>query len=209
MVGEKKSHIPDTDFLRLVRSRRSVRRYAGRLVEREKILSCIEAARLAPSAENVQPWRFIVLDDRQKIRDFSQEAFSGIYRFTRWAGKAPLLIAICAELDWLANRLGKEIQGTHYYLLDIGIAGEHLVLQALELGLGSCWIGWFHARKAKKVLGVPRSWKVVSLLALGYPAEKKKEKEKKKKAKTENQKLKKQKKNMAEILFFNGYKKDS
>jgi nitroreductase len=191
--------IIDNTFLRLVKARRSVRKFADRLVERDKIITCIEAARLAPSAENVQPWRFIVMDKEEIIDNFSKEAFSGIYRYTRWASRAPVLIAIAAQLDWLAHRLGKEIQGTKYYLIDIGIAGEHLVLQALELGLGTCWIGWFQARKARKVLQIPRSWKVVALLAMGYPREKKRESKKKIK----------ELKGLEEILFFNGYKKES
>jgi nitroreductase len=137
-------------FLELVQSRRSIRKYQDKPVEREKILQCIEAARLAPSAENVQPWRFIILDDPEIIRQMSDQAFSGIYSPIRFAAKAPVIVVILAKLDILANRIGKQIQGTQFYLLDIGIAGEHLVLQAQELGLGSCWIGWFNARKIKK-----------------------------------------------------------
>ncbi len=180
-------------FLQLVVGRQSVRKFIDKPVERQKILTCIEAARLAPSAENVQPWRFLVLDDRLVINEFGQHAFSGIYQYSRWASRAPVLITICAELDWLANRVGKEIQGTRYYLIDIGIAGEHLVLQAQELGLSTCWIGWFHAKKAKKFLKIPRAWKVIALIALGYPQKKLKQQRKKKK--------------IEEILYFNHYKK--
>lgn len=199
MKENSNNSIIDNTFLRLVKARRSVRKFADKPVERDKIITCIEAARLAPSAENVQPWRFIVMDEEEIIDNFSEKAFSGIYRYTRWASRAPVLIAIAVQPDWLAHRLGKEIQGTNYYLIDIGIAGEHLVLQALKLGLGTCWIGWFQARKAKKVLKIPRSWKVVALLAMGYPREKKKESRKK------IRELKK----LEEILFFNGYEKDS
>lgn len=198
------TNILDTPFLELVRQRQSVRKFSEKPVEREKILTCIEAARLAPSAENVQPWRFIVLDERSRIEEFSEEVFTGIYRYTRWAGRAPLIIAICAELDVLANRIGKEIQGTNYYLLDVGIAGEHIVLQAQELGLRSCWIGWFSSKKAKKVLGVPRGWKVVSLLAIGYPRDKTKDKSMSGEQSPTGQR-KKEKKALEEILYFNGY----
>lgn len=180
-------------FLDLVVRRQSVRKFEERPVEREKILTCIEAARLSPSAENVQPCRYVVLDEPERVKGFSAQVFSGLYRYTRWAANAPVLIAIFAERDIIANRLGKQIQGTHYYLIDIGIAGEHLVLQAEELGLGTCWIGWFHAKNAQKYLGIPRGCRVVSLLAMGYPKYKKKEKREKKK--------------MEEILYFNYYKK--
>ena len=184
-------NIINNPFLELVKNRESVRKFEERPVEREKILTCIEAARLAPSAENVQPWRFAVLDDPEVIKGFSEQVFNGLYRYTRWASKAPVLIVIFAQKDWLANRIGKEIQGTRYYLIDVGIAGEHLVLQAEQLGLGSCWIGWFHAKNAQKFLGTPRGWQAVSLLALGYPLYKRKEK--------------KPRKSMEEILFFNQY----
>ncbi len=157
------------DFLQLVKSRRSIRKYQEREVERDKLLKCIEAARLAPSAENVQPWRFIVIDDRDKIAAFSKKAFNGIYFPMRFAAKAPIIIVMLAKLDILANRIGKQIQDIHYYFIDCGIAGEHLVLQAHELGLGTCWIGWFNARQVRNFLNIPKSYKIVSLISMGYP----------------------------------------
>jgi len=156
-------------LLQLIKSRRSIRNYQQRPIEREKILLCLEAARLAPSAENVQPWRFIVLDDPRVIQQFSQEAFSGIYAPTRFAAKAPVIVIILAKLDILANRIGSQIQGVNFYLLDIGIAGEHLVLQAQELGIGTCWIGWFNGKKIRKFFNIPRSYKIVALISMGYP----------------------------------------
>jgi len=167
-------------FKQLVKNRRSIRRYLEKPVEREKILTCIEAARLAPSADNVQPWRFLIIDDPELKAKFAQEAFSGIYFISKFAAKAPVLIMILARLDIIANRIGKQIQNIHFYLIDIGIAGEHIVLQAEELGLGSCWIGWFNVRKARKFLKIPRKYKIVSLMAMGY-YEKKPSREKKRK----------------------------
>ena len=155
-------------FKQLVKNRRSIRRYLAKPVEREKILACIEAARLAPSADNVQPWRFLIIDDPELKAKFAQEVFSGIYFISKFAAKAPVLIMILARLDIIANRIGKQIQNIHFYLIDIGIAGEHIVLQAEELGLGTCWIGWFNVRKARKLLKVPRKYKIVSLMAMGY-----------------------------------------
>ncbi len=160
--------VQKTFFLDLVRSRRSIRRFLPRPVEREKILTCLEAARLAPSANNVQPWRFLVIDQPELKEKFSAKAFSGIYSLTRFAAQAPVLILVLARLDLLANRIGKQIQGVAFYLIDIGIAGEHIVLQAEELGLGTCWIGWFNYRQARKVLRVPKKYKIVCLLAMGY-----------------------------------------
>lgn len=167
-------------FQQLVKSRRSIRRYLEKPIEREKILTCIEAARLAPSADNVQPWRFLIIDDPELKARFAKEVFSGIYFISKFAAKAPVLILILARLDIIANRIGKQIQNIHFYLIDIGIAGEHIVLQAEELGLGTCWIGWLNLRKARKFLKIPRKYKIVSLMAMGY-YEKKPSREKKRK----------------------------
>lgn len=162
----------ETPFQRLIRDRRSLRRYLDKPVEREKILTCLEAARWAPSAENVQPWRFLVIDYPQQKNEFAHQVFSGIYRVSRFACKAPVLIMILARLDVIANRIGKQIQNVPFYLIDIGIAGEHIVLQAQELGLGTCWIGWFNKKKARKFFKVPLKYKIVSLLSMGYPKKK-------------------------------------
>ena len=158
-------------FVQLVQSRRSVRRFLDKPVDRALILQCVEAARLAPSAENVQPWRFLILDDPQVRQKFCDENFTGLYRVSKWAEKAPVLVALLAEKDLLANRIGKQITGIHYYLIDMGIGGEHFVLQATELGLGTCWIGWFNPDKARRFLQLPGKYEIVSLLALGYPAD--------------------------------------
>lgn len=180
-------------FIELAYSRRSIRQYLDKKVEREKIVQCVEAARLAPSAENVQPWRFIIIDDEELKHKFCKQAFSGIYSLTKWAQHAPVIIVILAKLDILANRIGKQIQGTNYYLIDVGITGEHLVLQAEELGLGTCWIGWFSAEKTRKFFKLPRSYKVVSLISMGYPASRP-QKEKKRRT-------------LEEIMWFNEIKK--
>jgi nitroreductase len=177
MMERKKSK---SFFQQLVQNRRSIRRYLDKPVEREKILTCIEAARLAPSADNVQPWRFLIIDDPELKGRLTAEVFSGIYSISRFAGNAPIIIVVLARLDIIANRIGKQIQNIHYYLIDIGIAGEHLVLQAQELGLGTCWIGWFNIRRARKILKIPHKYKIVSMMALGY-YEKRPSKEKKRK----------------------------
>lgn len=176
-------------FFDLVNGRKSIRRYLSRPVERDKIKSCIEAARMAPSAENVQPWRFVVLDEPEIKNSFAESVFSGIYSVSKFAAKAPVLILVLARLDILANRLGKQMQGIHYYLIDIGIAGEHIVLQAEEMGLGTCWIGWFNIKKARKLLKIPSKYKIVTLISMGY-YDKKPSRERKRK-------------NLEEILSFN------
>ena len=151
--------------------RRSTRVFEPRPVERGKILSCIEAARVAPSAENIQPWRFLIFDDQDKKNEFLKEVTKGIYRHTKWAFSAPVIIVLIAETSIIAHKIGGTIQKIPFHVLDIGISGEHLVLQATELGLGSCWLGWFNRKKSVKILKLSRNFHVYSLLALGYPKE--------------------------------------
>jgi len=158
----------ESPLMKLVRERRSIRRYLPKPVEREKILSCLEAARLAPSAENAQTWRFVVIDDPELKARYAKEAFSGIYSYTKFAAEAPALVLLLAKLDFMANRLGKQVQGIPFFLLDAGISGEHFVLRAEELGIGTCWIGWFNVRKTRKFFKIPRRHKIVALIAMGY-----------------------------------------
>ena len=159
------------DIIDSIKTRKSHRRFSDRQVDRKDILTCIRAAAMAPSAENSQPWRFLVVDEPHIKTEIGKKALNGIYRPTRWALGAPVLVAIFAELDVLANRLGKQLTGIHYYLIDIGIAGEHLVLQAQALGLQTCWIGWFHPKGLAKALHTPRSWRPGAVIALGDSAQ--------------------------------------
>ncbi len=169
------------DVLQVIQDRRSIRKFESKPVEREKILSCIEAARLAPSADHVQPWRFVILDDRDVKNKFGREVFSGAYRFTHWAMKAPVLVVLLADLNFVVHKVAKVIQKIPYYLLDIGISGEHFVLQAQSLGLGTCWIGWFNFKRAGQFLNVPKGMRICSLIAVGYPSTKSSLKAKKRK----------------------------
>jgi len=189
----KEPQVPS--LLKLIWQRRSIRRFLESPIPREKILLCLEAARWAPSAENVQPWRFLVIDDPEVKQRFAEKVFSGIYFPSRFAQHAPVLILVMARLDILANRVGKQIQGVAYHLLDIGMAGEHLVLQAEELGLSTCWIGWFNLKKARKFFSIPRKYKIISLIALGYAAKRPPRAPRKKK--------------LSEIVWFNGVERSS
>ncbi len=156
-------------FLELVRSRISVRNYRDTPVEREKILHCLEAARLAPSACNSQPWSFIVVDDPGLKNRICNRIFSGPYKMNAFARTAPVLIVVVSEKSRFFATLGGIIRNTRYYLIDIGSAVEHFVLQACELGLGSCWIGWFNEKELKKALSLSRNKKIDVVLSLGYP----------------------------------------
>jgi len=156
-------------FLDLVKQRRSIRKYAVRPVPRETVDRCIEAARLAPSACNSQPWSFIVADDAALIRAIADKAFSGVYAINNFAKDAPVLIVVLTERSGYIARLGGYFRGVQYSLIDIGISIEHLVLQAREEGLGTCWLGWFDEAAVKRVLNVPKEKKIDVIISMGYP----------------------------------------
>ncbi len=148
------------DVIEVIRERRSVRKYADRLVEREKIERLLEAARLAPSASNRQEWRFVVVTDPQRRALLASAANQ-----QQFVGSAPVIIAACAETDGHVMTCGQPC-----YPIDVAIAIDHMTLQAVAEGLGTCWIGAFSEPKAKQILGIPAAIRVVELLTVGYPA---------------------------------------
>ncbi len=158
------------NFLDLCRRRQSCRRYDPRPIPREAVERCLEAARLAPSACNSQPWTFLVVDDPALRARVAAAAFGGIYAMNRFAADAPALVVIVTERSRYAARLGGQFRGVRYSLIDLGIAGEHFILQATEEGLGTCWLGWFDETAVKKVLGLPRSAKVDVIVSVGRAA---------------------------------------
>lgn len=159
------------NFLELCRRRESTRQYDPvRPVARVAIERCLEAARLAPSACNSQPWRFIVVDEPAAKAALAAVAFTGVHNFNKFAAEAPVLIIAIRELSKFAARAAGWVRGLEYSLIDLGIACEHLILQAAEEGLGTCWIGWFDERAVRKKLGLPRDTKIDIIIPLGYPA---------------------------------------
>lgn len=158
-------------FIDLATKRRSVRKYSGRPISKEDIVKCLEAARLAPSACNSQPWKFIVIDEPELRARVADRIFSGAYSMNKFAKEAPVLVAVVSEKMKFLAVLGSLVRDTRYCLVDIGIACEHFILQAQELGIGSCWIGWFDEKALKKEMGLPGDKKVDIVIALGYPAE--------------------------------------
>ena len=156
-------------FIDLVKKRRSVRSYKPDPVPREMIEACLEAARFAPTACDTQSWRFIVVEGELKDR-LAEESLGGFVIPNRFASSAPVIVVIATDLDLLTHRIGGKIKGIGYHMIDAGIAGEHFILQAEELGLGTCWIGWFDKKAVKRLLKLPGNWDVSSMIALGFPA---------------------------------------
>jgi nitroreductase len=154
--------------LEIIQQRHSIRRYEDRPVEDEKIELLLEAARLAPSAQNRQPWRFIVIKNRELIESLSRYAPPGTRWANAWMRQAPCVIVGCGAPHPLVHSVYRGF-GMNLLPIDIGIAMEHIVLMATELGLGTCWIGWFSERKVRSLLSIPKRLKVIALLTVGYP----------------------------------------
>ena len=159
------------NFDEIIAARHSVRAYTDTPVTREQILAMLEAARAAPSASNSQTWRFIVVTDPEVRARLCDEGMMPVIR-NKFMREAPCIIVGCAQPDLIANRLGTGFTGIEYYQIDMGIALEHLVLKATELGLGTCWVGWFREDRVKEILNIPGKVRVLALISVGYSREK-------------------------------------
>lgn len=148
------------DVFEAIEKRYSARTFEPRAVEDETLRRLFEAARLAPSAKNLQEWRFVVARDPETISRLGEAAFQP------FVGRAPVVIACCAEWDGYVMRCGLPS-----YPIDVAIAVDHFTLAATALGLGTCWIGKFDPDEVRRVLGIPAEIHVVELLVLGYPAD--------------------------------------
>lgn len=158
-------------FLDLVKVRQSVREYLDKPVEREKIERCLEAARLAPSATNAQPWKFIVIDKSELKEKVAKMTFNSIAYFNKFSLKAPVLILVISESPNVVHKIAQKIKNKSFILIDIGIATEHLCLQAVEEGLGTCILGWFDEKGIKKLLNIPDQERIELIVTMGYPVD--------------------------------------
>lgn len=148
------------DVMEAVRTRCSIREYQDRSVPEDKLLKVLEAARLAPSASNRQRCKFIVVRDAERRRRLSAAAGG-----QKHLAGAPVVIAIVSTFHEYHMRCGVPA-----YAVDVGIAGDHITLAAIEQGLGTCWIGAFSQEEARAALEVPAEHKVAALMPLGFPA---------------------------------------
>ncbi len=158
------------DFMELAHKRRSVRSYADRPVEREKLEQLAEAVRLAPSATNTQPWHLIIVDEKELKNAVAEATCTPPVPLNRFAAGAPVCAVLVIEEQDTLHRVGALLQGRTFPLIDIGIAAVQLCLRATELGLGTCMLGWFNERRIKKLLGIPRRKRIGLVITVGYPA---------------------------------------
>ncbi len=152
----------------IIRFRRSIRDYDPRPIESWKLHLLLEAARLAPSSMNSQPWRIFVVQD-PKLKKILADATPGKIHAHPWLSNAPIVFILCAMKSKTQRYFGQLI-GKNYHLVDMGIVGEHICLEATELGLGTCWLGWIDKKQIKKAFNIPLLWEVVCLISAGYPS---------------------------------------
>lgn len=144
-----------------IAARRSIRNYESRPIDKDTLRRVLDAGRLAPSARNMQEWKFVVVTDRDKLARMVE-----VCKGQRFVGEAGAAVVACAvQHDYVMSC------GQYAHPIDIAIAVDHMSLAAVEEGLGSCWIGAFHEDKAKQLLGIPDDIQAVIILTLGYPAE--------------------------------------
>lgn len=158
------------DFSEIVQKRYSCRAYdVERKLEREVIEEIIEAGRLAPSACNSQPWKFIVVDDKElieKVAKTTQSALLGINKFTPDAQAFIVIVKECKEFSEKVKQIMSHRDYTPY---DIGIVSATMCYKATELGVGSCILGWYNGEKTQEILDIPKNKSVELVIALGYP----------------------------------------
>jgi nitroreductase len=159
------------DFMRLAVARRSVRAYAEGGVDRATLDLLAEAVRIAPSASNQQPWRLVFVDEPALRDEVGRATFGPESNFNRFAVRAPVIAVLCQERPRLLNRIGSLAKDRDWTLIDIGVAAAQLCLRAVELGLGTCMIGWFDEARIKRLLRMPSSSRVGLAIAIGWPAE--------------------------------------
>lgn len=154
------------DFNELVQKRESCRRFSEKDVDRAKLLRMVEAARLAPSACNGQPWSFILVHGGPLLEELRQGVMTG--KMNRFAVNVPAFIVVVEEPTALTARAGGFLKGHDFPQIDIGIATAHLVLAAEAEGLSTCILGWFSQRALKALLGVPGNRKIRLVVAVGH-----------------------------------------
>lgn len=157
------------DFFQTIHQRRSIRKYTSAPIPDDHIIQMLEAARLAPSAGNYQPWKFVVVRDPKTIQQLARAA-----RKQNFLKKAAAIIVAFADANVYLPPPPREpglLMIPPCFEIDVMIAIEHLILAATALGYGSCWVGAFNETDVKKVVSIPERMKIVALVSVGVAAE--------------------------------------
>ncbi len=158
-------------FLELTQNRQSDRAYSDKPVETEKLEHILEAARLAPSACNAQPWKIIVVSDAEKRMQVANATANKLLAMNHFTKQAPLQLVILEENANFTSTVGGWATEKHYPHLDLGILASHITLAASDEGLGSCIIGWCDEKKVRKALDIPKNKRVMLVILIGYSAQ--------------------------------------
>ena len=154
------------DVFEAIKSRRSIRAYTSSKVSDEEVRVLIDAARWAPSAGNIQPWKFVIVRDTKIKRRLSAAALDQTF-----IEEAPVVIVVCADEARSGGGYGS--RGVNLYCLqDTAAAIQNMLLAACALGFGACWIGAFHEEEVESILNTPRGVRPVAIVPVGHPAEK-------------------------------------
>ena len=153
-------------FMELAERRQSCRKYADQPVETGRLTACVEAARLAPSACNGQPWRFVIVNGGETAKALARCAQG--QGMNKTIDTSPAFIVVSQVKSNLSSRAGGLVKGQDYASVDIGLAAAHLCFEAADQGLSTCLLGWFDEGKVKKLLDIPRGERVRLLVAVGY-----------------------------------------
>ena len=154
------------DVFEAIEKRRSVRAYTSEGVSEEDVERLIEAARLAPSAGNIQPWKFVIVTNAERKRRLSDAALHQTF-----IEEAPVVIVVCADVE--RSSWGYGSRGANLYCLqDTAAATENMLLAAQALGLATCWVGAFYEDAVAKVINAPKNLRPVAIVPVGNPAEK-------------------------------------
>lgn len=157
------------NFFDLIARRESCRNYdPQKRVETEKLIKCIEAARIAPSACNSQPWSFVVVNSPE-VSPKVAKCVQGI-GMNRFTDACPSFIVVIEEKANMTAKLGGAFKDQQFAQIDIGIATAHICLAAVEQGLSACIMGWLEEKKLKELLNIPKSKRIRLVLSVGYAA---------------------------------------
>ena len=156
------------DFSELVKVRQSVRNFDGRPIEKDVLDKCVEAARLAPSACNSQPWKIIMVKEPDLVKKTAECTYGSVVRFNKFADDASSFAVFVMEPGTFSSKVGSIYTSTEYAFIDMGIAVENFCLQAADLNLGTCILGYSHHKALKKLLSIPSNKKVGLVVAIGY-----------------------------------------
>jgi nitroreductase len=154
------------DLFEAIKNRRSVRAFTDEDVSKEEVEKLIDAARMAPSAGNIQPWKFAVVRKPEIKRKLAEAALNQTF-----IEEAPVVIVVCANEE--ESHIGYGKRGvTLYCIQDTAVATQNLLLAAYALGLGSCWVGAFEEEQTKKILNAPPNMRPVAMIPVGHPSKK-------------------------------------